>query len=54
MKPLRLRWPAITPPQPGAPLRPLWVRLGWMLGIWAASVAVLLLLALLLRLVLKV
>jgi hypothetical protein len=54
MKPLLLRWPVITPPQPGEPTPPLWVRLAWMLGIWAASVAALLLMALLLRLVLKV
>ena len=51
---LRLfQWPTIAAPQPGAPLPPLRVRLAWMAGIWAASIAVLLLVALLVRLALK-
>ena len=54
MKRRRLHWPAIMPPEPGAPTLPLWARLAWMIAIWAASVGALLLLALLLRLVLAV
>jgi hypothetical protein len=54
MKRLRLRWPAIETPAPGMPLPPLWHRLLWMALIWTGSVSVLLLVALLLRWVLKV
>ena len=53
MKPRLLRWPAIEAPRPGTPPQ-LWARLAWMAGIWAASIGALLLVALLLRLVLKV
>ena len=54
MKRRMIRWPAIATPQPGAPQPPLRIRLAWMLGIWAASIAALLLVAVLLRMVLKV
>lgn len=54
MKRRLLHWPAIAAPQPGTPLPPLRVRLAWMAGIWAASIAALLVVALLLRLVLRV
>jgi hypothetical protein len=53
MKPRWLSWPAIAAPKPEEPLPPLWQRLAWMAGIWAASVTVLLLVAQLLRWVLK-
>jgi len=52
MKRPLLRWPAIATSPRGEP-PPLWSRLLWMAGIWAASVAALLTVAMLLRLVLK-
>lgn len=53
MKRPMLRWPAMTAPPPGVPVPPLWRRLAWMAGIWLASTGALLLVAWLLRLVLK-
>ncbi len=53
MRPRWLGWPQITARQPGGPLPPLWQRLAWMAGIWAASVLALLLVAQILRWVLK-
>lgn len=47
------RWPAITAAHPDEPLQTLWVRLLWMVGIWAASITALLAVALVLRWVLK-
>lgn len=52
MKRPALRWPAMVPPRPGTP-PPLWRRLAWMAGIWLASTGALLVVAWLLRLVLK-
>lgn len=53
MKPKWLAWPQITAPEHGQSLPPLWQRLAWMAGIWLASIAALLLVAQLLRWVLK-
>jgi hypothetical protein len=53
MKRPLLRWPAIATPNPDAPLAPLWVRLTWMAGLWAGSIGALMLVATLLRWVLK-
>ncbi len=53
MKSHRLRWPAITAAHPDEPLSPLWRRLLWMVGIWAASITALLAVAMVLRWVLK-
>ena len=53
MKVPRLRWPTIVAPQDDQPLAPLWSRLAWMAAIWAGSIGALLLVAWLLRLVLK-
>jgi len=53
MKPPLFRWPDITTASPAEPQPPLWRRLLWMAGIWMASIAVLLAVAMLLRLVLQ-
>lgn len=53
MKPRWMAWPQITAPTPGERLPPLLQRLAWMAGIWAASILALLLVAQLLRWVLK-
>jgi hypothetical protein len=54
MKRPLLGWPDIAAPQDGGLLPPLRVRLLWMTLIWAGSVGALLVVALLLRLVLKI
>jgi len=48
-----MRWPSIEAPHSGSPESPLWKRLLWLVGIWIASVAALLLVAMVLRLVLQ-
>ena len=49
-----MRWPVIIPSRSEELRSPLWIRLLWMSGIWAASIAVLLVIAMVLRWVLKV
>ncbi len=47
------RWPTISVARSDEPPSPLRVRLLWMVGIWAASISVLLAVAMVLRWVLK-
>jgi hypothetical protein len=54
MKRPLLRWPVITADRLDELQAPLWSRLLWMAGIWAASIAVLLVIAMGLRWVLKI
>lgn len=53
MKDPLFHWPDITAPHPDERLQPLWSRLLWMAGIWAASIVTLLAVAMVLRWVLK-
>ena len=46
-------WPAIDTRRTDEPLPPLWNRLLWMAGIWAASITALLAVGMVLRWVLK-
>jgi hypothetical protein len=49
----KLQWPVIVPAQSIEPLQPLWRRLLWMAGIWLLSIGLLLLVAGVLRWVLR-
>jgi hypothetical protein len=53
MRRFHFGWPNIAPAPVDQPLPPLWRRLLWMAGIWVASVAALLVVAALLRLLIK-
>jgi hypothetical protein len=53
MKRPSLHWPSIEPASPHAPASPLWRRLAWMAGLWLASTTALVLVALVIRWMLK-
>lgn len=53
MKRPAMRWPSITPAPDDAEASPLWRRLAWMAGLWLASTGALLLVAMLIRWVLR-
>jgi hypothetical protein len=53
MKTSLFRWPDITTASSHKPLQPLWRRLLWMAGIWAASIVLLFGVAMVLRWILK-
>lgn len=53
MKRLSMRWPSMAPAPDDAPASPLWRRLAWMAGLWLTSTGALLLVAWVIRWVLK-
>ncbi len=53
MRWLPMRWRSIAPAPEDAEASPLWRRLAWMAGLWLASTGALLLVAMLIRWVLR-